>query len=297
MKKEKQRYDGYLVRNLDPVILLSPYIMPRRNDSQVQVDLKLDLTKVEAFVKEYRKTIPSLTLYHIVFASIVRACAVTPEINRFIAGNRIYQRRHAKISMMVKKDLKTDGKENSIFPVFEYTDTLAEIVEKTNVKIEEALAEMESESNGFEKLIGILEHVPTPILKAFIGLVLLLDKHGRLPRFLTELQPFHSSFFVTNVGSIGLPVIYHHLYQFGTCSGFIAIGSKETAAKVKRNGTIQAYRALPVKFVLDSRICDGFTYSTAFRTIKKCFANPEILLTPYDPAAEAAESNIQKFEA
>lgn len=282
MRKEKMCYDGYLVKDVDPVILLSPYIMPNRCDSQVQIELDLDLTRVTEFIREHKDEMPGLTLYHVVFASIVRACAVTPEINRFIARNQLWQRRHVKISMMVKKSLSRSSKESSIFPTFETTDTLADIVRKTNEKVDEAMAEMDSENNDFEKLIGILQVLPVFFLKAFFRTVLFLDARGRLPKFLTQMQPFHSSFFVTNVGSIGLPTLYHHLYQFGTCSGFAAIGSKETVSKLQPDGSVRTYRSLPLKFVLDSRICDGFTYSVACREIKKCFMKPEVLLTPYE---------------
>ncbi|MCQ2507855.1 MAG: hypothetical protein MJ097_03595 [Dorea sp.] len=286
MKKEKMCYDGYLVRNLDPITLLSPYIMPRRTDSQVLLDLKLDLTKVEKFIREQRENIPGLTLYHVVFATVVRAAAITPEINRFIAGNRLYQRRHVKISMMVKRALKIDGDETGIFPTFETSDTLADIVRKTTEAYNAAMEEMNKDDQGaFDKLLGILEILPTPILKAFIKLVLYLDGRGKLPKFLTEVQPFHSSFFVTNVGSIGLPVIYHHLYEFGTTSGFVSMGAKESVSKIKPDGSVETYRVLPLRFVLDSRICDGFTYSTACRTIKRCFMHPEMLLESYQKEA------------
>lgn len=150
--REKRCYDGYLVRKLDPVVFLMPYIMPRRTDSETHIDLNLDLTKVEEFIKEHRQDIPGLTLYHIVFATIVRAAAITPEINRFIAGNRIYQRRTVRISMMIKKHLEINGRESTIFPVFDPGDSLAEIVRKTNALAEEAMAQMDGDSNGFEQI-------------------------------------------------------------------------------------------------------------------------------------------------
>ena len=111
-KKEKRCYDGYLIKNLDPVVFLMPYVMPRRCDSETKVDLSIDIGKMEHFIKEHKQDIPGLTLYHAVFASIVRAAAVTPEINRFITGGRIYQRRTVRISMMVKKDLEVNGRES-----------------------------------------------------------------------------------------------------------------------------------------------------------------------------------------
>ena len=252
--KEKTCYDGYLLRTLDPVVFLMPYIMPRRTDSESKIDLDLDLTKVEEFIKQHREDIPGLTLYHIVFATIVRAAAVTPEINRFITGNRIYQRRTVRISMMIKKHLEINGRETTIFPVFETSDSLKEIVEKTNRLAEEALAKLDDDSNGFDNLTSILYAVPPFVLRAFIGFMM---------------------------GSIGLPVIYHHLYEFGTTSVFVSIGKKEVTSKLLPDGSVKTYKVLPLRAVVDDRICDGFTYACAFKTIRKCFRNPEILLEGY----------------
>ena len=262
---------------------MMPYIMPRRTDSEVMIDLKLDLTKVEAFIREHKEDMPDLTLYHFVFASLVRAAAVTPQINRFITGSRIYQRRTVRISMMVKKRLEVEGKESTIYPTFEKTDTLAEIVAKTKAVTEEAFAKLDDVSNGFDRLVGILYAVPPFILRGFVKFLMFLDRYGKLPEVLVNLQPFHSAFFVTNVGSIGLPVIYHHLYEFGTTSGFASIGKKETVTSISPKGVIKTTRVLPMKLVLDGRICDGYTYSCAFRTIRKCFEHPEWLMESYQP--------------
>lgn len=286
MKRTKKCYDGHLVKNLSPVVFLMPYIMPKRTESEVKIDLSLNLDKVEPFVRKYKKEIPGLTLYHIVFATLIRAAAVTPEINRFIAGNRIYQRDAVRISMMVKKDFGVDAEESSIFPVYETTDTLKDIVEKTQLAAEEALKQ-EDTSAGFDKLVNILTIIPPFIIRGFIKFMMFLDRYGKLPKPLVNLQPFHSGFFVTNVGSIGLPVIYHHLYEFGTTSVFAAIGKKTTVLHRER-GTdrIVEKRVLPVKLVLDSRICDGYTYSCALKTMQKCFNHPELLLHSYQAISQ-----------
>ena len=44
------------------------------------------------------------------------------------------------------------------------------------------------------------------------------------------------------------------------------------------DGTVRSYRVLPLKAVVDDRICDGYTYSVAFKTMRQCFAHPEMLL-------------------
>ena len=111
-------------------------------------------------IRENRKQIPDLTLYHFIFAALVRAAAVTPQINRFITGNRIYQRRSVRISMMVKKRLEIEGKESTIYPTFENSDTLEEIVRKTKQVTDEAFAKLDAESNGFDRLVGVLYATP-----------------------------------------------------------------------------------------------------------------------------------------
>ncbi len=288
--REKKCYDGYLVKGLDPVVFLMPHVMPRKTDSEVMTDLQFDLEKVENFIREQRKgDMPELTLYHFVFAALARAAFEYPQINRFITGRRIYERRHVKISMTVKKSLSLDGAESQIFPTFEKTDTLKDMVEKIHKAAEEAL-QQEEESNGFDRLIAILMKVPPCIIGAFVKFMLWLDKHGWLPKIFLDLQPFHSSFFVTNVGSIGLPVLYHHLYEFGTCSGFIAVGRKENILKINCEGQVEKRKVLPIRFVGDSRICDGYAYSCAFRAISKCFEHPERLLKSYDEVCKEKES-------
>lgn len=281
--KEKKCYDGYLVKGLDPVVFLMPHIMPRRTDSQVMTDLKFDLEKVEEFIRQQRKgDIPNLTLYHFVFAALVRAAFEYPQINRFIAGKRIYERRHVKVSMTVKKSLSMDGAESQIFPTFEKNDSLKDIVDKIQKSTEEALEESENENNGFDRLVAMLMRIPPSIIGGFVSLMLWMDRHGWLPKVFLDLQPFHSSFFVTNVGSIGLPVVYHHLYEFGTCSGFLAIGRKETVLRFNPKGHVEKRRVLPIRFVVDSRICDGYAYSCAFRSINRCFEHPERLLKSFE---------------
>lgn len=286
-KKEKRRYDGYLVKNLDPVTMLMPHIMPRKTDSEVMIDLQFDLEKVESFIREQKKgDIPNLTLYHFLLAAVARAAMEYPQINRFISGNRIYQRRHVKMAMMVKKSLSIDGEESHILPIFETSDNLKDMVDKIQASAEEALAEKEGGSNGFDKLVKLFNLIPQFVLRGFIKFLIWVDRHGWLPAFLLDMQPFHASFFLTNVGSIGLPVLYHHLYEFGTCSGFLAMGQKEFVLKINSDGVVEKHKVLPVRFVGDSRICDGYAYSCGFREIVKCFEHPEKLLKSFDEVLE-----------
>jgi len=296
-KREKKCYDGYLVKDLDPVVFLMPHVMPKRTESQIMVDLQFDLEKVENFIREQKKAgIPDLTLYHFVFAALARAAFEYPQINRFITRRKIYERRHVKISMTVKKSLSLDAVESQIFPKLEKDDNLKAMVDKIQKATDDALAEADSGSNDFDKLVGILMKIPGCIIGAFVKFILWLDRHGWLPKILLDVQPFHSSFFVTNVGSIGMPALYHHLYEFGTCSGFLAMGRKEHVLRINKEGQVEKKKVLPIRFVGDERICDGYTFSCAFREMNKCFENPERLLMSYSEAVEAKNKKKNKTE-
>ena len=283
MKNPRKVYDGIEVPANDPVTFMMPYVMPRRTDSEAYFDFRLDVSKVENFIREHQKDIPGLSIFHFIFAVIVRCCAITPQVNRFSTGNRLYQREQVRIAMNIKKNLTVDGAETIIFPTFEKTESLKEIVEKTNQAAKEAMADLNNPESDVDKLTNLLQKMPHFILSIFVKFMIHLDKKGKLPKALVNAQPFHSGFYVTNVGSIGLPVIYHHLYEFGTTSIFIAIGKKETDTTMDCHGEISRTRILPIKMVMDERICDGFTFSRAYRTITRLFANPELLLESWKP--------------
>ncbi len=125
------RNDGFLVRNLDPMGKLIPYIMRSKSDSWVLFEDRIDITHTQEFLHTMRKSqIPGLTLYHIVFAAIVRTYSQVPELNRFIQRNNIYARNEMKGSMVVMKGMQRDSERTTIMPRFEMDATLPEVVKE-----------------------------------------------------------------------------------------------------------------------------------------------------------------------
>ena len=107
-----------------------------------------------------------------------------------------------------------------------------------------------------------------------------LDSVGLLPASLLKASPFHSSAFITHVGTLGIPPVYHHLYEFGTTSMFLAIGKKEFEYSMDENEKMQKDRTIGLKFTLDERVCDGYYYAKSMREFSKYLHNPELLLVP-----------------
>ncbi len=281
------RYDGYKVREMDPLFSVIPHIMRTRLDSQVFFDEEIDISGLRRFIVENRENIPGLSMYHFFVAAIVRTVAQRPRINRFVSGRKVYSRSYIRTSLTIKKALSDDGEEALVMPEFDATDTLADVTRKFNDAISEVKAEEEkSRGNDTELAVKMLNAVPGFIKKFFVWLMRNLDAVGLMPKIINKVSPFHSTIFITNVGSLGLRPVYHHLYEFGTTSMFLAMGRKEAKNEIKSDGTIVHKHVMNIRLVVDERICDGYYFASAIKLFKHYIKNPELLLSPPDYISE-----------
>lgn len=291
-KRWGDRSDGFQIKKLEPMTKLIPYIMTTNSDAWVLFDDKIDITHTQEFIREMRDgEIPGLTLYQLVFAAMVRTISQVPQINRFTKNGKIYARNHIKFAMVVKKGMSLAGERTTILPFFDPTDTLKDVVNKINAemdKIDRSVTSVEEDENknDFDAMELAFAHIPGFLMKAAFALVKWLDKHGWLPRAIVDLSPFHTTAFITNMGSFGMDAVFHHIYELGTLSVFGAIGNKETVYETQRDGSVKRKVYLHVKFVADERITDGYSYGVAFKLIKSFISKPEKLLTPPEKVVE-----------
>lgn len=275
------RYDGYRVRTKDPMFDVIPHIMRSRLDSQVFFEEQIDITGLREFIVENRKTIPNLSMYHLIVAALVRTLVQRPRLNRFVSGRKIYARSYLRASLTVKKSKDINADEAMVMPEFSPYDTLSDIALKFNEEVKEAKKQDENaKGNETDMAIFLLNLLPGFVKSFFVWLMRTLDAHGMMPKVINRVSPFHSSVFVTNVGSIGLKSVYHHLYEFGTTSIFLSIGKKETVQEIKSDGTVTNKNVINTRFVIDERICDGYYCASAIKLFKQYMKKPELLLEP-----------------
>ena len=275
------RCDGYRVRNLDPMTMIEPYFMRTNSDSWVLFEDDVEISAAQEFIQRMRKSeMPGLTLYQLVFAAIVRTMAELPELNRFVVNRRIYARNEIKASMVVMKEMKKDAERSVITPKFELEDTLREVVAKIQEQADPIKEKDEEDKakNSTEWLERLLCKLPGWLLKLVVRLVFFLDDHRLLPKKVIDMSPFHSSFFITNMGSIGVAPVYHHIYEIGTVSIFGALGGKEVRYELDKEGKPMRKLYLKLRFVVDERATDGLIYAEGFRMIKKYISKPELLM-------------------
>ena len=275
------RIDGRKIRTLAPMAQITAYFQWERNICSNLFEESFEITNIDRYIRQKRREgLTDFGITHVLLAAYVRGVAKYPQLNRFINGQKVYSRGDdIQYCMVIKKEMTVDSPDTSIKVHLKPTDTAIDVYKKLNAAVESVKATQELDSN-LDSLIMALNLIPSVVLKFTVWLLKLLDYFGLLPKFLLELSPFHGSLFFTSMGSLGIPPIYHHLYDFGNLPVFGAFGCKRKAVEVQEDGTIVPRKYVDVKFVLDERICDGYYYATFFKYYRRLLRNPEILDQP-----------------
>ncbi len=279
------RRDGRRVRTLPPMVQMTPYIMKVRSDSQNHFEDIIDITNIESYLREkHQQGYKNMGILHIFLAAYVRAIATRPGLNRFVAGQKIYSRNKIEGVMTIKKQMSIEAPDTTIKVEFEPTDTAVDVYEKFTKVAEDAL----SADSDFDKTAGALIKIPGLILRCAVGILRCMDYFDILPKALTKVSPFHGSFIITSMGSLGINAIYHHLYDFGNLPVFLSFGKKFTDVVINDEGKAEKRHFVTFKAVTDERICDGYYYASAFKIVKRYLLNPKLL----DVAPEAVLEDI-----
>ena len=276
-RRFRDRKDGRRVRNIDTIASLSPYLMKTRVGSSNYISDSVEITNMERYIRKKRQEgYKNFGAMHVFLASYVRTVSQRPAINRFVSGQKIYARNNIEVAMTIKKEMRRDAPETCVKMVFEPWETAEEIYQKIDATIakEKDSANLDSSFDGLAKA---LRFIPGLLLKFVVRMLEILDYFGWLPTSLLSLSPFHGSLVITSMGSLGIPPIYHHLYDFGNVPLFWAFGAKRVAYEPQRDGTIAERRYIDYTLVTDERICDGYYYASALKYVKHLLKNPAVL--------------------
>ena len=275
-KRAGDRRDGRLLRSLPAFCKFIPFIMPTRNDAQIFYDESFEISTVDRRLRSLRVDgYKGIGMLHFLIAAYIRCISMLPGINRFIAGRRIYAHDDITVVMAVKRSLSVDATETTIKVHFQPTDTIFDVYRKLNAKIEEI--KTSEEDNNTEEVAEALTKVPRFLLRIAIGVLRALDYFGLIPDSLIEASPFHGSMIITDMGSLRLRPVFHHIYNFGTLPVFIAFGAKRHAYEIDRHGEVVDNKYVDCKFVIDERIADGHYYGQFLQAYRYIFQHPEIL--------------------
>lgn len=280
-KKRKRRIgdrsDGYRLRSLQPMSQVSPYIMPNRSGASVYFHESIEITEAENYIRKKRNQgLKGFGFMHLLLAAYVRVISQRPAANRFISGQRIYSHdEDIVVCLTIKRDMTLDAEETIVKVHFAPTDTADDVYAKLQKLIDEN-REVNPDSN-FDNTAKIFNFIPGLLLKNAIWFLKVLDYFGLMPKSLVEISPFHGSMFITSMGSLGIPPVFHHLYDFGNIPVFLSFGAKYKQTELKADGTPVQRKYIDYNIVCDERICDGFYLASSFKLFKTYFRNPHVL--------------------
>lgn len=284
----KKRPDGRIVKNVPPIQKIMPYIMKTRTDSMVMYDDTFDCEVMDKYIKEKEAEGIKMSYMHILIAAVVRMMALRPQLNRFIMNGRIYTRDKIYVSFVVHPKLCDGDAETTIKLEFNGTENILEIAEVMNRRIKEETTERQGE-NDTDKLARVLTRVPSWLIAFAVNTLMWMDKHNIMPKAVVNLSPFHTSFFVTNLKSLGINYIFHHIYEFGTTGLFFAMGKEKVHTTLDKEGDVNGEKRMGFGLVADERICDGLYYALSLRQLRKLMKNPKLLEEPLAAKVEDVE--------
>jgi len=282
-----KRPDGRIVKNVEPLQMIMPYIMKTRTDSMNMYEDTFACEAMDKYIKEKEAEGIKLGYMHILIAAIVRIIALRPQLNRFIMRGKIYTRPKIWVSFVVHPTL-TDGSVGTTIKLcFEGTETILEIADIINKAIEKETTKRAGE-NGTDKLARVLTRIPGPLISFAVNTLMWMDRHNLLPEAIIKLSPFHTSFFITNLKSLGINHIYHHIYEFGTTSLFFAMGKEKKIPVIQGNDLVHE-KHMGFGLVSDERFCDGLYFALSLRQLRKIMRNPACLEKPLEKKVEDVE--------
>ena len=283
----RNRPDGRRIRNVDPTQLITGFLMKKRYDSMNLYEDSINCAAWDQYIKEKAEQGIKLGYMHIFIAGIVRMLALKPRLNRFVMNGKLYARPKIWVSFTIHPQLHIDSPDTTIKLMFEGTESILEIAEKINEAIRKETV-LRTEENDTDKLARVMTSLPACILNIVASVLMWMDRHNIMPKSIIEFSPFHTSFYITNLKSLGINPVYHHTCEFGTNGLFFAMG-KEKQVPVAEKGEVEIQKLMPFTLVSDERFCDGLYFALALREFKKTMKNPKTLEIPLEKKVEDTE--------
>ena len=267
------RVDGTLIRDIDAMHYVMPLMYPNRCDNEAFMSMTVDIAGTEEYIRNFNAEHPEarISIFDLVIAAMLKTIRLRPQMNRFIANKNVYQRNNITAAFTVKKEFRDDGDETLARVVAEDGDTLADI----SAKVRSQISFCKKEDDESTDAMNVIKKLP---FKHLIGLIArFLDRHGWMPQSVIATDPYQCSVVLSNLGSIGMNIGYHHLMNWGTTSIFVIVGTKKFKPSYDAQGNVKMKKVIDLSFTIDERISDGFYYGKSMKLLKKLLENPELM--------------------
>lgn len=273
------RRDGRRVPDLPALRRVMPALMQTRVEATIYYTQHLDAERLLDWLEQTnqdRSGRDRVRFFHLFLTAYARLFRQRPELNRFVSGGRTYQREQISFSFTVKQEMNDAADEVQATLVLTGEETVKDVRRLVEEELVRARGSTASEG---DRLVEVLGRVPAPVLGGVARAAFALDRLNLMPRALQDALPVYASSYLVNLGSLGAEAPFHHLYQHGTTSIFVAIG-RIGPEPVVVNDEVVVRRRVAVVYSIDERVTDGFYLVRSADLLQAMLDDPEALTRP-----------------
>lgn len=276
------RRDGKKLK-VDAMHKLQIRFMPKRCDSDVFVNQKIDITNLVSYIEKYNKKNPEdkITYFHAFCTAIAKTVYNRPYLNRFIINKNFYERNNVSVAFAAKISFEDSSREVLSVINVDDKDNILTLRDKIKGRVND-IRKAKDDLGSTDKTMEFLGKLPKHLLSFAAHIIKFLDNHDWLPKSITSDSLYHSTVLLSNVGSIGGDALYHHLTDFGTNSILMTMGRIYKEEVVDENGKKSLRSFCDFGVTLDERIADGFYFIKSLRYFEEILNDPKLMLDPCD---------------
>ena len=285
--KQKRRWgdrkDAKRLRNIDSMHAFMPYLLPNRTDNEAVLSDYAVVENLEKYIAKKNEENPEFkyTVFHAVTAALAKTIYLRPKMNYFYQGHRLYERNDIIFSFTAKRKFE-DHSEEALARIKIDQESDVSPLEQVYSKVKKFVTKIrkEDKTDGATDIISVLCKLPRFLLKFVVWVLRKLDYYGIMPTSISNEDPYYSTVFISNLGSIKATASYHHLTNWGTNSIFVIVGEMKLKQITDKDGNVSVKKIIPLGITIDERIADGFYFAKSFKIFRYLIENPELLDRP-----------------
>lgn len=283
-----KRKDARKVKDIDGLHNILIDLKPRRCDSDVYINQKINMTNLVKYIEDKKKDNSDLriTYFHAIAMAFAKLFYNKKLLNRFICDRTTYERNDVIIAFVAKIAFDDKSEEVMINIKVDKDDNIYDLSRKISQKVDKIRNSKETKKENTNNIVDIVGKLPKIIRVPLMGMFKFLDKKGMLPESFIKDNLYYSSIILSNLGNLKIGSIYHNLTNFGTSSFLATIGLIHKETIVDFNGKEKVVDICDFGINCDERIADGYYFAKSIKLFEYIIENPELL---EDKACEKVE--------
>ena len=279
---------GHKVKDVTGMQNIMFDLKPNRCEAEVFMTADIDVTEYVKYMKKLKEEHPDVTLFHGFVDIIGKIMYKYPKLNRFVQNRTLFEHDEVSIAFVAKAEFNDKSEEFMTCLPVAPTDTVLEVSENLKARIAK-IRDKNSSANtdGANNVVDKLGLLWRPLRSFLVGILKWDDRVFGLPGAIADENIYYSSMIISNIGTFGVPGIYHNLANLGTSSGLATFGEIRD---------VDGRKMINIGVTLDERIADGFYFCRALKAVEYLFAHPELLMEPASKDFEIPDNVHKKAE-